>query len=63
MTPHGERSGCEVLVKFYESATASGLPEAERLTTTVSTWSPQICAAITTEITDACGGQKLGHRG
>ena len=44
---------CQLLVKFYESAAASGLPEMERLATTVSTWWPQILAAITTGITNA----------
>jgi transposase len=44
---------CELLVKFYESAAASGLLEMERLATTVSTWWPQICAAITTGVTNA----------
>jgi transposase len=41
------------LVKFYESAAASGLPEMERLATTISTWWPQILAAITTGVTNA----------
>ncbi|WP_370351195.1 transposase [Catenulispora sp. EB89] len=41
------------LVKFYESAAASGLPEMERLATTVSTWWPQILAGITAGITNA----------
>lgn len=44
---------CRLLVRFYESAGASGLPEMERLATTVSTWWPQICAAITTGVTNA----------
>lgn len=44
---------CELLVKFYESAADSGLPEMERLATTVSTWWPQILAAIATGITNA----------
>ena len=38
----------DLLVKFYESAAACGVPEMERLATTISTWWPQICAAITT---------------
>jgi hypothetical protein len=42
-----------LLTQFYESAAASGLPEMERLATTVSTWWPQILAAITTGITNA----------
>ncbi|MFL6110985.1 MAG: ISL3 family transposase [Catenulispora sp.] len=41
------------LLTFYESAAASGLPEMQRLATTVSTWWPQILAAITTGITNA----------
>ena len=43
----------DLLVKFYESAAASALPEMERLAGTVSTWWPQILAAITTGITNA----------
>lgn len=42
-----------LLVRFYTSAAASGLPEMERLATTVSTGWPQILAAITTGITNA----------
>ncbi|MBS2552423.1 transposase [Catenulispora sp. NL8] len=41
------------LTRFYESAAASGLPEMERLATTVSTWWPQILAGIATGITNA----------
>jgi transposase len=41
------------LIRFYESAAASGLPEIERLATTVSTWWPEILAGITTGITNA----------
>ena len=41
------------LTAFYESAAASGLPEMARLATTVSTWWPQILAAIITGITNA----------
>lgn len=41
------------LITFYESAAASGLPEMERLATAVSTWWPQILAAVTTGITNA----------
>lgn len=44
---------CALLVKFYESAAASGLKEMERLATTVSTWWPEILAAITTGVTNA----------
>ena len=43
----------ELLVRFYESAAASGLPEMQRLANTISTWWPQILAAITTGITNA----------
>ena len=42
-----------LLTRFYENAAASGLPEMERLATTVSTWWPQILAAITTGVTNA----------
>ncbi|MEY9926315.1 transposase [Catenulispora sp. GP43] len=42
-----------LLVRFYESAAASGLPEMERLANTVSTWWPQILVAITTGVTNA----------
>jgi transposase len=42
-----------LLTAFYQSAAASGLPEMERLATTVSTWWPQILAAITTGVTNA----------
>lgn len=41
------------LIRFYESAAASGLPEIERLAATVSTWWPEILAGITTGITNA----------
>lgn len=44
---------CELLVRFYESAAASGLPEMQRLANTISTWWPQILAAITTGVTNA----------
>jgi transposase len=43
----------ELLTRFYESAAASGLPEMQRLATTVSTWWPQILAGIATGITNA----------
>ena len=42
-----------LLIRFYESAAASGLPEIERLATTVSTWWPEILAALTTGVTNA----------
>ena len=42
-----------LLTEFYENAAASGLPEIERLATTVSTWWPEILAAITTGVTNA----------
>ena len=41
------------LTTFYRSAAASGLPEMERLATTVSTWWPEILAGITTGIINA----------
>lgn len=41
-----------LLTRFYENA-ACGLPEIERLATTVSTWWPEIHAAITTGVTNA----------
>ncbi|MBX7551746.1 transposase [Streptomyces sp. NPDC004232] len=43
----------QLLTQFYESAAASGLPEVERLATTVNTWWPQILSGITTGITNA----------
>lgn len=42
-----------LLSRFYESAAACGLPEMERLATTISTWWPQILAGIVTGITNA----------
>lgn len=42
-----------LLIRFYENAAASGLPEIQRLAGTVSTWWPQILAAITTGVTNA----------
>ena len=42
-----------LLTRFYESASASRLPEMERLANTVSTWWPEILAAITIGITNA----------
>jgi transposase len=41
------------LTAFYSSAAACGLPEMERLATTVSTWWPHILAGLTTGITNA----------
>jgi hypothetical protein len=41
------------LIRFHESAAASGLPEMERLATTVPAWWPEILAEITTGITNA----------
>lgn len=41
------------LIRFYESAAATGLPEIERLATAVSTGWPEILAGITTGITNA----------
>jgi transposase len=42
-----------LLIRFYENAAASGLPEMQRLAGTVSTWWPEILAAITTGVTNA----------
>jgi transposase len=42
-----------LLARFYENAAASGLPECARLAQTISTWWPQILAAITTGVTNA----------
>ena len=42
-----------LLIRFHESAAASGLPEIERLATNVSTWWPEILAAITAGVTNA----------
>ncbi|WP_051450234.1 ISL3 family transposase [Actinospica robiniae] len=42
-----------LLIRFYENAAACGLPEITRLAGTVSTWWPQILAAITTGVTNA----------
>lgn len=41
------------LVRFYETCAASGLPELERLAGTVSTWWPQIEAAIVSGVSNA----------
>jgi transposase len=42
-----------LLTRFYENAAACGLPEMRRLAGTVSTWWPEILAAITTGVTNA----------
>ncbi|WP_370353281.1 ISL3 family transposase [Catenulispora sp. EB89] len=42
-----------LLTRFYESCAASGLPEFERLATTISTWWHEILAFIITGITNA----------
>lgn len=42
-----------LLTRFYENASASALPECERLAQIVSTWWPQILARITTGVTNA----------
>lgn len=42
-----------LLIRFYENAAACGLPEMQRLAGTVSTWWPQILAAILTGVTNA----------
>ncbi|HEY1715269.1 MAG TPA: ISL3 family transposase [Solirubrobacteraceae bacterium] len=42
-----------LLIRFYENAAACGLPEMQRLAGTVSTWWPEILAAITTGVTNA----------
>ncbi|MFI9389187.1 transposase [Kutzneria sp. NPDC052558] len=41
------------LSRFYERCGRSGLPELERLATTVSVWWPEILASIHTGITNA----------
>jgi transposase len=41
------------LFRFYESCAASGLPELERLATTVQTWWPEIEAAIVSGVSNA----------
>ncbi|AEW99046.1 transposase [Streptantibioticus cattleyicolor] len=41
-----------LLTTFYENATASELPECERLAQTISTWWPQNLAGITTGVTN-----------
>lgn len=42
-----------LLTRFYESAASSGLPAMTRLATTISTWWPEILAAILTGVTNA----------
>lgn len=46
--------------RFYDRCAASGLPELERLATTVQTWCPEICAFIRTGITNV--GSEGTHR-
>jgi transposase len=41
------------LFRFYDRCAASGLPELERLATTIETWWPEILAFIQTGITNA----------
>jgi transposase len=41
------------LIRFYQACADSGLPELERLATTVSTWWPEILAFIHTGISNA----------
>ncbi len=43
----------EQLFRFYDRCAVSGLPELERLATTVQTWWPEILAFIRTGITNA----------
>nr|WP_269058937.1 transposase [Catellatospora paridis] len=43
----------DLLYRFYRRCTDAGLPELERLATTVQTWWPQILAFIRTGITNA----------
>jgi transposase len=51
---HPQRAAISrLLVRFYESAAASGLPEMQRLATTVSTSWPEIHAALITGVTNA----------
>lgn len=42
-----------LLIRFYENAATCGLSEMRRLAGTVSTWWPEILAAITTGVTNA----------
>ena len=42
-----------LLVRFHENADTGGLPEIARLAGTVSTWWPEMHAAITTGVTNA----------
>ena len=42
-----------LVVEFYHRYASSGLPELERLATTVQTWWPEILAFIHTGITNA----------
>jgi len=58
---HPDRTAiCRLPTKFYESAAASGLPEMQRLATTVSIWWPEILAAITTGVTNA-GSERVNR--
>ncbi|MGW5163353.1 ISL3 family transposase, partial [Nonomuraea wenchangensis] len=41
------------LFRFYDRCAASGLPELERLATTIETWWPEILAFLRTGITNA----------
>ena len=42
-----------LLIRFYETAAACDLPEMQRLASTISTWWPEILAAVTTGVTNA----------
>jgi transposase len=44
---------CQLLHRFYHRCAAAGLPELERLASTVQTWWPQILAFLHTGITNA----------
>jgi transposase len=44
---------CDLLYRFYRRCADAGLPELERLATTVQTWWPQILAFLQTGITNA----------
>ena len=52
-----------LLVRFYENADASGLPEIARLAGTVSTWWPEIHAAISTGVERRLRGHQPRHQG
>ncbi len=57
LAPHGTHPNraqiSSLLIRFHENAAACGLPEMQRLAGTVSTWWPEILAAITTGVTNA----------